>query len=99
VKNLLYNPCPFCGGTSINPLPVEHGIELTCTSCSASIYEESGDVIKAATKWNNRVKNITTHDTQDVCDLCYDKVGYYDVTKQVFQWLIDNDYIIGKRNI
>jgi hypothetical protein len=37
-------------------------------------------------------------DMETICGECYDKIGYYDVTKQVFQWLIDNDYTITKNH-
>ena len=34
---------------------------------------------------------------EEVMGRCYDKIGYYDVTQKVFQWLHDNDYLIFKR--
>ena len=35
-------------------------------------------------------------DTEQICGECYDEIGYYDVTKEIFQWLTDHNYVIYK---
>lgn len=108
MKSLLYNPCPFCGSKSIQPIPRNEGFEITCTKCGASVYDESDDLIQAATKWNTRVKNIETQDAQEVCAKCCEDNSLIEIThldantkyiREVFQWLLKSDYIIGKRKL
>lgn len=48
-------------------------------------------------KFASNNTEIVDVDIEKLCSECFDKVGHQEVTKEVFQWLIDNDYTISKK--
>ncbi len=57
-------PCPFCGGTTIDPGLSDNGAAIVayCSGCGArGPYKRENDSDEAIAAWNTR----TTHPTRD----------------------------------